>query len=71
MSLTIIAISPKKERAYAKIGYDIWLISPYIKGNIKSSNEDEMKEDICKNNYRKCEISFEYLNQALTYLEKR
>jgi hypothetical protein len=69
VSITIIAISPRNECGYAKIGLEIWRISPHIKGGVHSSSESELKEDIVKKGFKKCNMEFELLFHAWNWMK--
>jgi hypothetical protein len=68
MSVILIAISPKHEMGYAIIGSEVWQISPYIKGGIHSSSEDELRDAIIYRDFKKCNMEFELLHQAWDWM---
>jgi hypothetical protein len=64
MSVTMLAISTNKDRAYVRVGYDIYLVSPNVKGGLRISSEDELRIALDNAHYVSCNEEFEYLHQV-------
>ena len=68
MVIELIAISKDKDRAFARIGSDIWLVSPFIQGCLLISDEEHAGYLLANRLYIPCDKTFKLLTEAVKYL---